>query len=208
MTGQYLLQAVVAILAVTDPLGAAPVFTRLTEGMTEVERRQGAVRATLVVYIILAVCALAGGWLLRALAIELSALRVAGGLVITIMGLEMLLGSPTRVQRDHGQEPRPSGADGDPLLVPFALPVVAGPGAIATVIAMTARGDGLGHVIVVLLAVAVVALILLGSLLSAHRLARLTEGGYGTYLRVMGLILVAIGVQLLLGGAAQFVAGR
>jgi multiple antibiotic resistance protein len=92
--------------------------------------------------------------------------------------------------------------------VPFALPVVAGPGAIATVIAMTARGDGLGHVIVVLLAVAVVALILLGSLLSAHRLARLTEGGYGTYLRVMGLILVAIGVQLLLGGAAQFVAGR
>jgi multiple antibiotic resistance protein len=208
MTSQYLLQAVVALVAVMDPVGAAPVFTRLTEGLTEVERRNGAVRATLVVYIILAVCALAGGWLLRTLGIELAAFRAAGGLVITIMGLEMLLGSPTRVQRDPEQELRPKGPDADPLLVPFALPLVAGPGAIATVIAMTARGEGMGHVVVVLLAVAVVALILLMSLLSAHRLSRLTDGGYGTYLRLMGLILVAIGVQLLLGGAVQYVAGR
>lgn len=207
MTGQYLLQAVVAILAVTDPLGAAPVFTRLTEETTDAERRQGAVRATLVVYIILAACAVAGGWFFRALAIELSALRAAGGLVITIMGVEMLLGSPTRVQRDQAREPTARGAR-DPLLVPFALPVVAGPGTIATVVAMTARGDGMGHVIVVLLAVAVVALILLVSLIWAPRLARLSKSGYGAYLRMTGLILLAIGVQLLLGGAAQFVAGR
>lgn len=208
MTSQYLLQAVVALLAVADPVGAAAVFTRLSDGMTEAERRNGAVRATLVVYIILAGCALGGGWLLRALGIELAAFRAAGGLVITIMGLEMLLGSPTRVQRDPEQEPRPIRPDGDPLLVPFALPLVAGPGAIATVIAMTARGEGMGHVVVVLLAVAAAALVLLVSFLSAHRLARLTDGRYGTYLRLMGLMLVAIGVQLLLGGAAQFLAGR
>lgn len=208
MTGQYLFQAVVALLAVTNPVGAASAFGGLTDGMTEAERRHAAVRATLVVYIVLAVCSVGGTWLLRGLGVELSAFRAAGGLVIAIIGLEMMFGRPTRAQADPGLTPTSTGSDGDALLVPLAVPMVAGPRAIATVMAMTARGEGMGHVVVVLLAVALVALVLLLALLAAHRLGRLGAAAYGTYLRLMGLLLVAIGVQLLLGGTTQFVHGR
>jgi multiple antibiotic resistance protein len=208
VTAQFLIQAAVALLAVANPIGAAPIFLSLTAGMSEKERRHAALRATLVVYIILAVSAVAGAFVLRMFGVELAAFRAAGGLVIVIMGLEMLMGSPTRVQTDPSERvDTTASGDGDPILVPFAMPLVAGPGAIATVITLTARGDGVGQIVVVLLAVVVVAAVLLGVLLISSRLSGLEQRFHSIFLRFMGLILVSIGTQLLLSGVVEFVRG-
>jgi len=208
VTAQFLLQAAVALLAVANPIGAAPIFLSLTADMDETERRHAALRAALIVYIILAVSAVGGAFVLRIFGVELAAFRAAGGLVILIMGLEMLLGSPTRVQSDHSERVDSHASEkGDPILVPFAMPLVAGPGAIATVIAMTARGQGAGHIVVVLLAVAVVAVVLLGVLLVAGKFSGLESRFHAIFLRFMGLILVSIGTQLLLSGILSFVSG-
>src|SRR5512145_2738861 len=99
-----LLQDIVALLAITNPLGAVPVFLAITERLSSVERSRAGLRAALAVTLILGVAALAGKPVLAAFGISMPALQAAGGLVVLLMGLEMLRGAPTRVQ--HDQEPQ------------------------------------------------------------------------------------------------------
>ncbi|MBU0767526.1 MAG: MarC family protein, partial [Proteobacteria bacterium] len=115
---QYLIQSTIAIIAIMDPLGAAPIFLGLTDEMTRWQRTRAAVRASFYCIVILTVSAFGGEWILRAFGVTLPAFQVAGGLIIVLMGLEMLSGTPTRVQHD----PKEPGAE-DTILVPFAMPL-------------------------------------------------------------------------------------
>lgn len=99
-----LLQDIVALLAISNPLGALPVFLAITESVTPAERLRAALRAALAATIILAVAALAGRPILAAFGISMPALQAAGGLVILLMGLEMLHGAPTKVQHDEAPQ--------------------------------------------------------------------------------------------------------
>ncbi len=192
-----------ALLAISNPIGAVPVFLSLTTGMDPGQRRAAVVRASVAVFVILLVSAVVGRSLLQAFGISYAAFRAAGGLIILFMGLEMLRGSPTKVQK----EGRPSAAGDDPILVPFVMPLVAGPGAITTVITLTARGHGWQSQLEVFVAIAATAAILFVALLSSGWIARrLGSTGQRVFLRFMGLILAAIGTQSLLSGIKEFFA--
>jgi len=195
------LQALVALLAIANPIGAAPIFSGIVQGLDPAQKRAAAARASLSVFAILAMSAIVGQPILALFGISLSAFRAAGGLVIVLMGLEMLHGEATRVQH----EPDKSNAADDELLVPFAMPIVAGPGAITTVITLAVT-HRTAHVPMVALAgsagLAALLWLTLRVMLSNERLIGIR--GQRILTRFMGLILVAIGFQLGLDGVRDF----
>lgn len=197
-----LLQDIVTLLAISNPLGALPVFLAITERVTPAERSRAALRAALATTIILAVAALAGRPILAAFGISMPALQAAGGLVILLMGLEMLHGAPTRVQYDDpGQQ-----STADRVLVPLAMPLLAGPGAITTVLTLSSRIETTRDTLMLLIAVATVGATIGIILMSAARLGNMIGSrGQRILLRFMGLILAAVGAEILLSGVYTFV---
>ncbi|MEZ6079873.1 MAG: MarC family protein [Pirellulaceae bacterium] len=126
---QYI-QAIVALLAIANPLSAVPVFLQAVDGLDKAQRRKSASLAAVSVFAILLVAAVAGNWVLDIFGISISAFRCGGGLVILLMGLTMLQGRTSRVQKEsltHYERQ-------SKIFVPIAMPLVAGPGAITTVI--------------------------------------------------------------------------
>jgi len=198
------MQEIVALLAITNPLGAVPVFLAITGGMSPAERSGAGRRATVAVVAILGVVALAGKAVLAAFGISMPALQAAGGLVVLLMGLEMLHGMPTKVQ--HDQEPENAH---EQILVPLAMPLMAGPGAITTVLTLSSRVASWKEMEVLLAAVAVAGAAILTVLFSANRISRLIgDRGQRILLRFMGLILAAVGAEILLAGVYTFVPQR
>jgi len=194
-------QAIIAVLAITDPIGAVPIFISLTAGMEPGARRNAALRGSFTAVLILTVSAFTGGIILGLFGISLPAFKAAGGLVIVLMGLEMLNGRPTRVQ---GYDDA-AGSDADPIIVPFAMPLVAGPGAITTVITLSVGTDRWAELPRVMVAIGVTGVLLLLFLISAGWLAsKISARGQSIFLRFMGLILIAVGAQLLLSGIQSF----
>ena len=193
-----LIQATVALLAIADPVAVVPIFLSVTDRMGSAERRQAALRAAVAVFVILAVSVVAGDLILRTFGVSFPAFQAAGGLVIVLMGLEMLGGMPTRVQSDENPA-------GDQIVVPIAMPLIAGPGSITTVMTLTAQSGGLRSDLRVLVPVTITALITYLALASSTWLgARFSARGKQILIRFMGLILVAIGAQLLLSGIKTF----
>ncbi len=194
-------QDIVALLAISNPLGALPVFLAITENVTQTDRRRAALRAAVAATTILAVAVLAGRPILAAFGISMAALQAAGGLVILLMGLEMLHGAPTRVQHDQGQK-----STEDRVLVPLAMPLLAGPGAITTALTLSSRAETWAGTMMLLLAVVTVGMTIGIILASASRLGRVIGSrGQRILLRFMGLILAAVGAEVLLAGVYTFV---
>jgi multiple antibiotic resistance protein len=197
-------QEIVALLAITNPLGAVPVFLVLTEGASSSERSRAALRAAVAVVVILGLVSVAGRALLAAFGISMPALQAAGGLVVLLMGLEMLHGTPTKVQHDQDAESRH-----EQILVPLAMPLMAGPGAITTVLTLSARAGAWRDLAILLGAVVVVGVSILAVFLSANRLgAVIGTRGQRILLRFMGLILAAVGAEVLLSGVYTYVPTR
>lgn len=179
-------EAFVTMLVIMDPAGTAPVFVSLTSRMSPADRQRAALRAVFAAGLLIIGFAVAGEAVLSYLGVSIEALSIAGGLLLLLVALEMLRGfddAPAEVS--------------DVALVPLATPLVAGPGAIATVIVLTRNGPE-GSVIAGTLA----ALVALGAaLLLAARLARLVPVAWLHFLtRVFGLLLAAIAVQLVIDG--------
>jgi multiple antibiotic resistance protein len=199
----HFIQAFAAVFASTDPIGAAPVFVGLTAQMDRRQRRRAAIRATIASFLILVVSVLGGRFVLGIFGISLPAFQAAGGLVIVLMGLEMLRGTPTRVQHDEPEQTEKE----DPIIIPFSMPLIAGPGAITTMITLTAQHGSWPEQLITLIAVAAESVLLLIILLtSAWFSLHITPGGIRVVLRFLGLILLAIGAQLLLSGVRAFLA--
>src|SRR3712207_4473766 len=114
----------VTLIVIMDPVGAAPIFIALTRGMAPAERQRAAIRATVAAGILVIGFALVGRALFDYLEVSIESLSIAGGLLLLLVALEML----------RGMDSEPTGDDADVALVPLATPLVAGPGAIATVI--------------------------------------------------------------------------
>jgi multiple antibiotic resistance protein len=197
---EHLVQALASLFAIANPIGVAPIFVSLVESRTLLERRSIALRTSASVFVILTVATAAGGAILEFFGLSLAAFQAAGGLVIALMGLEMMRGQPSQVQHDPGQD-----RGDDPALVPLAMPLIAGPGAITTVVTMTAAEPGWKGTANVITAAFILAIVLLVTLLSSTKLQQLmSRRGQRVFLRFMGLILVAIGAQLLMGGVRDF----
>lgn len=199
---EHLLQATIAILAIANPLGAASMFSSMTDALPRNKQRGAALRASVAVFAILGVASMSGSLVLQAFGISLPAFQAGGGLVVLIMGLEMLRGAPTKVQ--HVEET--GEAPDDSILVPFAMPLVAGPGAITTVVTLTSRQPGIEHRLEVLAAASIVSVLLLVTFLAATWLAEhVSRRVHQVFIRFMGLVLVAVGAQLILSGVTRFV---
>lgn len=191
MDWQVVGETFVTLLVIMDPIAAVPVFIGMTREYTTPERQRAAVRATIAAGTLVIGFALVGKAVLDYLDVSVGSLSIAGGLLLLLVALEMLRGID-----------QPSGETDDVALVPLATPLVAGPGAIATVIVLTERNDGaagrLGVIVGILGAVACVAVVLL----LADRLARSVPATLINFLtRVFGLLLSAIAVQLVVDGA-------
>jgi len=198
------LQAIIAVFVITDPVGRPLFFHMLTREMSELERRRAVRTVITAVAAILFGAALIGKALLELIGIDLGAFALVGGLIVAAMGLEMLTGGePSRIQGGHESraQPRPE----DHLIVPFAMPFIAGPGAITIVITLSAQSEGMDSTIMALVAVAVsVVSMMITFTYLGDALARLSDRVINIATKFGGLIVATIGTQLALNGIVQF----
>jgi multiple antibiotic resistance protein len=187
----------VTLLVIMDPAGTAPIFVGLTSHMSAGERQRAALRAVLAAGLLIIGFALFGEVVLDYLGVSVESLSIAGGLLLLLVALEMLRGIDAA-----------AGEDGDVALVPLATPLVAGPGAIATVIVLARQHPEAGGRAAVIAGIVAALLVLGVCLLLAERLARLVRPALLHFLtRVFGLLLAAIAVQLVVDGVRPLVVG-
>jgi multiple antibiotic resistance protein len=197
MDSAFLITAFATLFVVIDPPGLVPLFIALTQGMDAPHRRRLARRACIIAFILLTMFGLAGETLLGFIGITMPAFRIAGGILLFLTALDMLF--ERRTQRREGQHADP---DHDPSVFPLATPLIAGPGAIATMILLVGRsGDGwMGTLAVLGLLLAMIIATYL-FFLAAPLLERLL-GRTGTVVitRLLGMLLAALSVQFVIDG--------
>jgi multiple antibiotic resistance protein len=197
---ELFVSAFVTFLVVIDPPGCAPIFAGLTREETAVHRRAMAVRSVLIAAGILLFFALLGEDLLRALGISLSAFRVAGGIMLFLIAIDMVFERRTERRENRAQEVSASEAE-DISVFPMAIPMIAGPGSIASVMLLMARSDGLGESLLVLGALLATLVLTLVALLMAGPLMRLLGHKMEAMItRILGVILAALAAQFVLDG--------
>jgi len=187
---------------VLDPFIALPFFLGLCAGRPDAERRHIARVASITVMAILVGTAVSGEALLLFLGASLSSFRIAGGLVLLLMALSMLQAKPGNV-RQTVSEATDASTNETPGIVPLAIPLLAGPGAISTVMIAVQRGDWLNQVAVVA-CIVVVCLVLWTMLRLAIPIGRLLgTGGFNVATRLLGLLLAAIAVESMAVGLKE-----
>ena len=199
------LSAFVTFFVVIDPFGCAPIFAGLTRGGGDMHRRAMAFRSTGIATVVLALFALVGEPLLRALGISLDAFRAAGGIMLFLIALEMVFEKRTE-RREHRAEEvsrrvaEPGHEADDISVFPMAIPMIAGPGSIATVMLLTSRNHGFA-LAVTLAALAAVMLTMLISLLAAGSIMRVLGDKLEAMItRILGVLLAALAAQFVIDG--------
>jgi multiple antibiotic resistance protein len=194
----------VTFLVIIDPPGVAPIFASLTRGTPAAHRRAMALRSSLIAWAILMFFALLGKPLLHALGISLASFRIAGGIMLFFIALDMVF-----ERRTERREKRAESIEGTPeaediSVFPMAIPMITGPGSIASAMLWVSRADGIAQVATVLAAITVVILITLACLLAAGPLMRLIgERIEAMITRVLGVILAALAAQFVVDGLKQ-----
>ncbi|WP_296614766.1 MarC family protein [Sphingomonas sp.] len=195
------LSALVTFFVVIDPPGCAPIYAGLTNGATPTQRRSMAIRAVLVAAIILFVFAGVGEAMLKALGVSLSAFRIAGGIMLFLIALEMVFEKRTERREDRAAKIAQTPEVEDVSIFPMAMPMIAGPGSIASVMLMMSRNHGLEKVAAVLAALATILALTLVALLAAGPLMRLLGARIEAVItRILGVLLGALAVQFVIDG--------
>ncbi|MGB6535458.1 MAG: MarC family protein [Xanthobacteraceae bacterium] len=204
----FAISALVTLLVVVDPIGLAPTFIAITEGMSVSLRRRVALRAAVIAGAILLGAALIGDWLLATLSISLAAFRIAGGLLLFSIATEMVFGVRMRREGEAAEQAIEERAR-DLAAFPLAIPLMAGPGAITATVLLAGRADRDWLLLALLLAVvaAVVAACFVVFLL-AGRIGRLL-GVTGNIVlsRLLGVLLAALAVQYVVDGIRAILKG-
>lgn len=206
---ELFISAFITFFVVIDPPGCAPIFAGLTAGTSVVHRRAMAVRAVLVAACILFGFALFGEGLLRALGISLNAFKIAGGIMLFLIALEMVFEKRTERREDRAEKVKASEPT-DISIFPMAMPMIAGPGSIASVMLLMSQNNGIERTAVVLAAMAAILLLTLLALLAAGPLMRVVGAKIEAVVsRLLGVLLGALAVQFVIDGiSAALVAGR
>jgi multiple antibiotic resistance protein len=200
---QTVLFAAVPLIAMVNPVAEVPLFLGLCSARTPSDRHRAALKVAVGVWLVLTVASVAGLQLLGLLGIQVAAFRAAGGLLLVVMGLEMLQG---REPESHGAERQPDDEE-DALWVPLVMPLLAGPGAIVTTVTLAVREVYFVWWIPVatIVAVTVTGLVVYVVFTLAGLVSRYLHGrGARILTRFSGLILVAIGFQMGFTGVAEF----
>ena len=196
--------ALVTFLVIIDPPGCAPIFASLTREASAVQRRSMAIRSSLIAWVILMFFALLGRPMLNALAISLASFRIAGGILLFYIAVEMVF-----ERRTERRERRADSIEGTPeaediSVFPMAMPMIAGPGSIASAMLWVSRAETPIHILIVLGAITVVMLLTAVTLLAAGPLLRLIgEKIESVITRILGVILAALAAQFVIDGLKQ-----
>ncbi|MEO5973474.1 MAG: MarC family protein [Sphingomicrobium sp.] len=196
--------ALVTFLVIIDPPGCAPIFASLTRGTTLAHRRSMAVRSAVVAWVILMFFALLGKPMLQALGIDLASFRIAGGIMLFFIALDMVFERRTQRRQERAQSIEATPEAEDISVFPMAIPMIAGPGSIASAMLLVSRADDTLEIATVLAAITVVILLTLLALLAAGPLMKLIgERIEGMITRVLGVILAALAAQFVVDGIKQ-----
>lgn len=188
--------AFVTLFVVIDPVGLVPMFMALTQGMSATHRRRVGQRAIIVAFFLLTLFALAGEKILTGIGISLPAFRIAGGILLLLTAFDMLF--ERRTERREGQTAPEAH---DPSVFPLAIPLLAGPGALASMILLTGEAGDWGHTAMIIFVMAVVLASAAILFELATPLGRLL-GRTGTMVvtRLLGMLLAALSVQFIIDG--------
>ena len=200
--------AFITLAVIIDPPGCAPIFASLTSGTDAAHRRRMAFRSVAVAWSILIFFALLGEPLLDTLGISLSAFRLAGGIMLFMIALDMVFEKRTERREERVKEIEGTPEAEDISVFPMAIPMIAGPGSIASIMLLTARAEGTGEWLVVLGAMTGVLALTLLALLAAGPLMRLIGAKLEAMItRILGVILAALAAQFVIDGLERSLPG-
>lgn len=200
VVSQFFLVALTSIFVLVDPIAAIPTFLIMTAGANTEDRQRMARRAAWTCFLVLSCFAAAGTLIFKLFGITLPAFKIAGGLILLLIGLDMLRArrSPTKetpMETEEGAEKEDVG------IIPLGVPMLAGPGSISTVMVLMSGAPAIWYAVPVLVAVAITAFASYWILSGADRVrGYLGETGIRILTRMMGLLLTAIAVQFILNG--------
>lgn len=202
---ETLIAAFITFFVVLDPIGNAPIFAGLTPDSSSAERRRLAFKGVLIGTGILLVFGLVGQALFDALGISLSAFRIAGGVLLLLLSIDMVMARQSGLRSMTPGEDEESGQRQDISVFPLAIPLIAGPGSLTSVVLLVGRESGdlqmqaaiLGVMLLVLLS------LLISLLLAAQIMKLLGVTGINVISRVAGVILAALAVQFIITGVTS-----
>ena len=198
---ELFLSAFVTLFVVIDPPGCAPIYAGLTAGATPVHKRAMALRACVIAGAILLLFALFGEQLLAALHIELDAFRIAGGIMLFLIALDMVFEKRTQRREARAESLQKTPEIEDVSVFPMAMPMLAGPGAIASIMLLVGSAEGVTGTIVVLAALLVVLVLTLLALWAASPLMKLVGARVEAVItRLLGVLLAALAAQYVIDG--------
>jgi multiple antibiotic resistance protein len=199
------LTSAVAFLVTLDPLGTGPIFAALTRGATAAHRRRMALKGVVIAAAILFVFAFGGEALLAALGIGFPAFRIAGGILLLLLSVDMVFARPSGLRSTTAGEEAEATLREDISVFPLAIPLIAGPGALTTVLLLMGQTDGdPARQAVVLGTLAAVLAVVLAALLSAGWIGKvLGVTGVNVVDRVLGILLSALACQFVIDGVRE-----
>ena len=190
-----LIAAFATLFVVIDPIGLTPLFVALTQGADAAHRRAVALRASVLGFTILLLFALFGEAVLGFIGISMSAFKISGGILLLLTALDMLFERRTKRREDKVIELP------DPSVFPLATPLIAGPGAIASVILLMGEADGLAGSLTVVGVLAFVVLCVFLLFVAGGALEKIVgQTGINVVTRLLGMLLAALAVQFILDG--------
>ncbi|RJG48152.1 MarC family protein [Motilimonas pumila] len=183
--------------AIMNPIANAPIFLGLTAGLDHKSKRQVALRSVFVALVLIAIFSVAGKMVFELFGISLPAFRVTGGILVALIGFHMLHGESSKVQQDNCDE---QGTNLSIAISPLAMPILAGPGTIATAMSFSAHG-GVSEMLLTIGAFALLCIVTYFAFIFGERLVSLLgESLMNMITKLMGLILAVIGIQMLIDG--------
>ena len=195
----------VTLFVIIDPIGCAVIFAALMRGAPEEQRRQAALRGTMVAALLLLAFATGGEWILDILGITLPAFRVAGGILLFLLATDMVFARPSGIRTPTPPEQQEAVHKMDITVFPLAFPLLAGPGALTSIVLLIGKANSALAVAGVIAALAAVMAITALALLTAPQLMRfLGVTGANVIGRILGIVLAALAAQLVLDGFAQY----
>jgi multiple antibiotic resistance protein len=198
---ELLTSALVTFFVIIDPPGCAPIFASLTQAAAPAQRRAMAIRSVLIAAAILLFFGLFGEDLLSALGVSLAAFRIAGGIMLFLIALEMVFEKRTERRENRAQEVNADPEVEDVSVFPMAIPMIAGPGSIASIMLLMAQSNGIEESLVVLGALGAILLLTMAALLMAGPLMRLLGHKMEAMItRLLGVILAALAAQFVIDG--------
>ncbi|PQM28707.1 MarC family transcriptional regulator [Sphingopyxis lindanitolerans] len=195
------ISAFVTLFVVIDPPGCAPIYASLTTGASTAQRRSMALRATVIAGGILIFFAMFGEELLSFLHIDLDSFRIAGGIMLFIIAIDMVFEKRTERREQRAEKVKATPEVEDVSVFPMAMPMLAGPGSIASVMLLVSQNSGLDRALVIFGALLLVLLITLAALLLAGPFMRLIGNkGEAVITRLLGVLLAALAAQFVIDG--------